>query len=137
VQTANPSGNSDGLKAREVACTAEWDGNVRRDASITRGGDRGGIDDRDESALRETGVEQTFPDRVAVSGGTAGGYVGGGGEDDQPAGLDAIVQRLLAKSPDDRFQTALELAEVLDQLTAGCDLAALLSSTVQRIATRR
>ncbi|MHC4880783.1 MAG: serine/threonine-protein kinase, partial [Planctomycetota bacterium] len=57
--------------------------------------------------------------------------------EDVPAGLDAIIQRLLAKSPDDRFQTPLELAEALGQFTAGCDLAALLSGKVHGIATRR
>ncbi|WP_053061124.1 protein kinase domain-containing protein [Rhodopirellula islandica] len=43
-----------------------------------------------------------------------------------PAGLIAIVDKMLAKSPDDRFQTPDELAAALAPLTAGHDLQSLL-----------
>lgn len=43
-----------------------------------------------------------------------------------PPALGQIMTRLLAKSPDDRFQTPIELAEALAAFTPGCDLQKLL-----------
>lgn len=51
---------------------------------------------------------------------------------DLPAVLSLIIDRLLAKSPDDRFQTPVELAEALEPFTTGCALAALLSDSPYR-----
>ncbi len=36
-----------------------------------------------------------------------------------PAGLDDVIQRALAKSPDDRFASALEMAQALEQVERG------------------
>jgi len=48
---------------------------------------------------------------------------------DLPAEVEAIILRALAKSPDDRFQTADELAEALTTAVPGVDLAAPLTVT--------
>jgi len=45
--------------------------------------------------------------------------------------LAAIIQRLLAKNPCDRFSTSKEVADVLTPFTAGCDLAELLKRAEQ------
>jgi serine/threonine protein kinase/formylglycine-generating enzyme required for sulfatase activity len=44
-----------------------------------------------------------------------------------PPELEAVVRRLLAKDPADRYATAADTAEVLRPFAAGCDLAALLA----------
>lgn len=41
---------------------------------------------------------------------------------DLPPGLVALVDRMLAKNPDDRFRTPQEVAEALAPFCAGCDL---------------
>jgi len=38
-----------------------------------------------------------------------------------PAGLQELIDKAMAKSPDDRFQTAIELAEAIDAITMGND----------------
>src|SRR5262249_61329337 len=45
-----------------------------------------------------------------------------------PAGLAAVLGRLLAKEPDDRFATPAEVAGVLRPFAEGCDLPKLLVS---------
>ncbi len=45
-----------------------------------------------------------------------------------PQGLAAIVERMLAKNPADRFATPAEVAEALTPYCAGADLAALLNA---------
>ncbi|HXG12701.1 MAG TPA: protein kinase [Gemmataceae bacterium] len=45
---------------------------------------------------------------------------------DVPPALEAVLDRLLAKEPAQRFATPIELAAALEPFTAGCDLAALL-----------
>ena len=49
---------------------------------------------------------------------------------DVPAGLSAILNRLLAKDPDDRFATPFEVAEALEPWCVGADLSALLRRAV-------
>jgi tRNA A-37 threonylcarbamoyl transferase component Bud32 len=45
-----------------------------------------------------------------------------------PAGLSAVVERMLAKDPADRFQSPAEVAEALRPFTSGSDLALLLGA---------
>ncbi len=56
---------------------------------------------------------------------------------DVPDSLSEIVDRMLAKDPDDRYGTASEVALVLADFTSGSDLAGLLGSAIGRPATKR
>src|SRR5262245_23090914 len=47
---------------------------------------------------------------------------------DVPAGLGAVLDRMLAKDPADRFQSPAEVAEALRPFTSGSDLAGLLGA---------
>jgi len=51
---------------------------------------------------------------------------------DLPAGLAAVVERMLAKRPDDRFATAGELAVALAPFAVGADLPALHAAALRR-----
>src|SRR5208337_363449 len=42
---------------------------------------------------------------------------------DMPPELVAVLQRMMAKSPDDRFATPAEVAAAIEPFAAGCDLA--------------
>ena len=44
---------------------------------------------------------------------------------DVPAGLAAVIERMMAKSPDDRFATPVEVAAAVAPFAAGCDLGQL------------
>ena len=46
---------------------------------------------------------------------------------DVPAELAAVIERMMAKSPADRFATAAEVAAAIAPFTAGCDLAGVLA----------
>ena len=56
---------------------------------------------------------------------------------DVPEGLAAILDRLLAKGPDDRFSTPAEVADALAPWCVGADLAALLRARSRRNRSRR
>jgi serine/threonine protein kinase len=56
---------------------------------------------------------------------------------DVPESLNRIVERMLAKEPDDRVETAAEVAEALADFVTGSDLAGLLGSAIGRPATKR
>ncbi len=55
---------------------------------------------------------------------------------DAPPELAALLERLLAKAPQDRFPTGAELAAALAPLAAGSDLPGLLQRTLQRMQAR-
>ncbi len=48
-----------------------------------------------------------------------------------PDGLAALLDRMLAKAPADRFATPSEVAKAIEPFTAGCDLAALVTQAQQ------
>ena len=49
--------------------------------------------------------------------------------DDVPPELAAIIDRMLAKNPDDRFATPADVALAMEPFVAGCDLAGLLDGS--------
>jgi len=54
-----------------------------------------------------------------------------------PAGLDEVVMRGLAREPDQRFQTALALAEALDAVAAGASAESLAVFVASELATAK
>ena len=54
-----------------------------------------------------------------------------------PDSLSAVVDRMLAKVPEDRYASAADVAHVLSEFTSGSDLADLLAAAIGRPATKR
>ena len=53
-----------------------------------------------------------------------------------PADLAAIIERMTAKSPADRFATPAEVATALEPFAAGCDLGRLATDAAEPGASR-
>lgn len=57
--------------------------------------------------------------------------------DDVPVALDAVLNRMLTKAPDQRFATPAEVADALSRFTQGSDLHALLAEAEGQLARPR
>ena len=102
MQAADSGGDGDWIKPGEIARAAEGDGDFSRNASVEGCGNGRGVNDRDERLLREAGGEQSFQDRVAVSGGAAGCSVSGVREDDETISFADLLDRNIERRQDRR-----------------------------------